>query len=148
MYVRDQDRSLRFYLDQLGFRLAFDAKVQSGERWVAVAPPDGATTIALIAPKPDSPEYKLIGRATHISFVTEDVAAKFLEWSQRGVRFSSTPRLKRLKYEPKPRPESTDHPSIFMGEETPIWGGVFARFRDIDGNSFSLVSFDEFTHVL
>jgi hypothetical protein len=27
--VRDQDRSLRFYLDQLGFDLAFDAHLQS-----------------------------------------------------------------------------------------------------------------------
>jgi serine phosphatase RsbU (regulator of sigma subunit)/catechol 2,3-dioxygenase-like lactoylglutathione lyase family enzyme len=148
VYVRDQDRSLRFYLDQLGFKLAFDAKLQSGERWVAVSPPDGTAILALIAPKPDTPEYKFIGRATHVSFVTEDVTAKFLEWSKRGVRFSSTPRLKRLKYQPAPQSECTDHPTIFMGEESPIWGAVFARFRDIDGNRFALVSFDEFTHVL
>jgi serine phosphatase RsbU (regulator of sigma subunit)/catechol 2,3-dioxygenase-like lactoylglutathione lyase family enzyme len=148
VYVRDQDRSLRFYLDQLGFKLAFDAKLQSGERWVAVSPPDGTAILALIAPKADTPEYKWIGRATHVSFVTEDVTAKFLEWSKRGVRFSSTPRLKRLKYQPTPQSECTEHPSIFMGEESPIWGGVFARFRDVDGNTFSLVSFDEFTQVL
>src|SRR5215475_9838406 len=43
VYVRDQDRSLKFYVEQLGFRVAFDAKLQSGERWVAVAPPDGST---------------------------------------------------------------------------------------------------------
>ena len=36
IYVRDQDRSLRFYLDQLGFELAFDARLQSGQRWVAI----------------------------------------------------------------------------------------------------------------
>lgn len=148
VYVRDQDRSLRFYLNQLGFKLAFDAKLQSGERWVAVSPPDGTAILALIAPKPETPEHKLIGRATHVSFVTEDVTAKFLEWSKRGVRFSSTPRLKRLKYQPAPQPECTEHPSIFMGEESPIWGGVFARFRDVDGNTFALVSFDEFTQVL
>lgn len=148
VYVRDQDRSLRFYLDQLGFRLAFDAKLQSGDRWVAVSPPDGTTTLALISPRPDSPEHKLIGRATHVSFVTEDVTAKFLEWSKRGVRFMSTPRLKRLKYETKPVAERSSGPSMLLGEENPVWGGVFARFRDLDGNSFSLVSFDEFTHHL
>jgi serine phosphatase RsbU (regulator of sigma subunit)/catechol 2,3-dioxygenase-like lactoylglutathione lyase family enzyme len=148
VYVRDQERSLQFYLDQLGFRLAFDAKLQSGERWVAVAPPDGTAILALVAPKRDSPEYKLIGRATHISFVTEDVTAKFLEWSKRGVRFLSTPRLKRLKYETKERMERPSGPSMLLGEQNPIWGGVFARFRDVDGNSFSLVSFDEFTHHL
>jgi serine phosphatase RsbU (regulator of sigma subunit) len=37
---------------------------------------------------------------------------------------------------------------MLLGEETSIWGGVFARFRDIDGNSFSLVSFDELTHAM
>lgn len=148
VFVRDQDRSLRFYVDQLGFRLVFDAKLQSGERWVAVAPPDGSTILALVAPQPDTPEHKLIGRSTQVSFVTEDVTAKFQEWSKRGVRFHSTPKLKRLKYESKPRMAEADARAMLRGEENPVWGGVFARFRDIDGNSFSLVSFDEFTHVL
>src|SRR5438270_2803521 len=85
VFVRDQERSLRFYLDQLGFNLAFDARLQSGERWVAVTPPDGSTVLALVAPEPDSKKYKLIGRATNVVFVTEDVAAIFREWSKRGV---------------------------------------------------------------
>lgn len=147
VYVRDQDRSLRFYLDQLGFHLVSDARLQSGDRWVAVAPPDGTTVLALIAPKADSPEYKLIGRSTQVAFVTEDVTAKFREWSARGVRFQSTPRLKRVRYRFKGEQQSSSAPGA-SSEEEPVWGGVFARFRDIDGNSFSLVSFDEFTHVL
>src|SRR5437660_8166780 len=81
IFVRDLDRSLRFYLDQLGFHLAFDARVQSGRRWAAVAPPDGAATLTLVAPEPDSEEYKLIGRPTQVAFVTEDVVAKFHQWS-------------------------------------------------------------------
>ena len=40
VYVRDQDRSLQFYLERLGFHLAFDTRLQTGERWVAVAPPE------------------------------------------------------------------------------------------------------------
>ena len=64
VFVRDQDRSLRFYVDQLGFHVAFDARLQSGERWVAVAPPDGTAVLTLVAPAPDSKEYKLIGRPT------------------------------------------------------------------------------------
>src|SRR5690242_10149223 len=75
IYVRDQDQSLRFYLDQLGFDMAFDAKLPSGERWVAVAPPDGSALLALIAPKPDSREEKLIGRHTGVVFATDDVPA-------------------------------------------------------------------------
>jgi serine phosphatase RsbU (regulator of sigma subunit) len=148
VYVRDQDRSLRFYLDQLGFHLAFDARLQSGDRWVAVAPPDGSAILSLVVPKPKSQEYKLIGRSTQVVFVTEDVAAKFQEWSKRGVRFQHTPRLKRIKYAPQAQSLPSPTPSILLGKETPIWGGVFTRFRDIDGNSFSLVSFDEVTHAV
>jgi phosphoserine phosphatase RsbU/P len=40
VYVRDQERSLRFYLDRLGFQVAFDARVESGQRLLAVAPPE------------------------------------------------------------------------------------------------------------
>jgi serine phosphatase RsbU (regulator of sigma subunit)/catechol 2,3-dioxygenase-like lactoylglutathione lyase family enzyme len=148
IFVRDQERSLRFYRDQLGFEVAFDVRVQSGDRWVAVAPPDGTAILALVAPKPESKEYKLIGRSTQVVFVTEDVAAKFQDWSKRGVRFQQTPRLKRIKYQ---RPEQAPQarvPSMLLGGETPIWGGVFARFRDVDGNTFSLVSFDEVTHAV
>ena len=50
VYVRDQDRSLRFYVDRLGFRLVIDATLPSGERWIAVAPPDGSAILALVAP--------------------------------------------------------------------------------------------------
>jgi serine phosphatase RsbU (regulator of sigma subunit)/predicted enzyme related to lactoylglutathione lyase len=148
VYVRDQDRSLRFYLDQLGFHLAFDARLQSGDRWVAVAPPDGSAILSLVVPKPKSQEAKLIGRSTQVVFVTEDVAAKFHEWSLRGVRFQYTPRLRRIKYDPKAEAPPVPMPSVLLGKETPIWGGVFTRFRDVDGNSFGLVSFDEVTHAV
>ena len=146
VFVRDQDRSLRFYLDQLGFKVAFDARLQSGPRWVAVSPPDGTAVLALIAPSPDSFEYKLIGRSTQVVFVTEDVTAKFREWSKRGVRFRHTPRLRRVTFE-HPEPDSSDLPTP-DAERTPVWGGVFTRFEDVDRNSFALVSFDEVSHAV
>ena len=145
IFVRDLDRSLRFYLDQLGFRLVIDTRIQSGERWVAVSPPDGSAILALVAPRPKSAEHRLIGRATQVVLITADVAARFQEWSRNGVRFSSTPRLRRIKYDPELR--TADASPRLLGEEEPVWGGVFARFRDPDGNSFSLVSFDEVTHA-
>jgi serine phosphatase RsbU (regulator of sigma subunit) len=142
VFVRDQDRSLRFYLDRLGFKLAFDARLASGERWVAVSPPDGSTVLSLVAARPGSREHKLIGRATQVVFVTEDFPAKFREWHQRGVRFRHTPRLRRVKYERLPAgPEPAA--STAAGEHEPVWGGVFSRFEDLDGNSFTLASFDE-----
>jgi serine phosphatase RsbU (regulator of sigma subunit)/catechol 2,3-dioxygenase-like lactoylglutathione lyase family enzyme len=136
IYVRDQDLSVRFYVDQLGFNLVFDARLQSGGRWVAVSPPDGTAVLMLIAPAPDTKDYQLIGRPTQVVFLTEDVTAQFREWSRRGVQFQNTPRLKRLKYADGFVPAA------------PVWGAVFTRFRDPDGNSFALVGFDEMAREL
>ena len=148
IYVRDLELSLNFYLEQLGFQLIFDARVQPDRRFVTVAPPDGTANLTLVAPEPGSEQYKLIGRPAPVTFVTEDVIVKYREWTKRGVRFQFAPRLKRLKYEVHVRaPQSTD--ALAPGaEQAPIWGGVFTRFRDLDGNSFSLVSFDEVTHAV
>jgi len=152
VYVRNQDRSLKFYLQQLGFHLAFDTRLQGGERWVAVAPPDGSTLLALVTPSATSPLYKLIGRSTNVVFITEDVTAKYFEWSKRGVVFSHTPRLRRIQYRREEsataKSQATAHDAPMLGERENIWGGVYTRFRDIDGNSFSLVSFDEISHAL
>lgn len=147
IFVRDQERSVRFYVEQLGFHVAYDVRLQSGDRWVAVAPPDGSALLSLIAPDPRSEQHKLIGRSTQVVFITEDVTAKFREWSKRGVRFHTTPRLKRIKYQEQPHIGELT-PATMLGQESPIWGGVFTRFRDIDGNTFSLVSFDEVTHAV
>jgi serine phosphatase RsbU (regulator of sigma subunit)/predicted enzyme related to lactoylglutathione lyase len=157
IYVRDLDRSLQFYVDQLGFRPVIDTRLQSGERWVAVSPPDGATVLALVTPRPSTPERKLIGRSTQVVLCTSDVAAKFQQWSKNGVRFIGTPRLRRIKYLPS-SPDSAAMPATqpspqqsstkLLGTETPIWGSVSVRFRDVDGNTFSLVSFDELTHAV
>src|SRR5437867_4521381 len=142
VFVRDQDQSLRFYVEQLGFDVAFDGRLQAGERWVAVAPPDGSAVLALIAPPPHSKQYKLIGRATGIVFVAENVIAQFEEWRKRGVRFLNTPRLRRVQYERHlAMPGSSDGS---VEATTPsVWGGIFTRFEDVDGNSFSLVGYDE-----
>ena len=148
VFVRDLEQSLSFYLDQLGFQLIFDARIQPGSRFVTVAPPDGTANLTLVSPEPDSEQFKLIGRPVPITFVTEDVIAKYREWSKRGVRFQFAPRLKRLKYEVHVRPPQSPEPSASAAEHAPIWGGVFTRFRDLDGNSFSLVSFDEVTHAV
>lgn len=142
VFVRDLDQSLEFYTNQLGFRVISDVILQSGLRRVGVAPPDGSAVLNLIAPAPESEEFQLIGRYTHIVFVTEDVAAKYTEWRKRGVRFRHTPRLRRIKYQQRaPR----------AGQEAlqpPVWGGVFTRFEDIDHNSFALISLDEVTRII
>jgi serine phosphatase RsbU (regulator of sigma subunit)/catechol 2,3-dioxygenase-like lactoylglutathione lyase family enzyme len=143
VFVRDQDESLRFYRDQLGFDLAFDARLQSGERWLAVAPPDGTAVLALVAPAPDSRPHKLIGRPTGIIFVTEDVLATYHEWRRRGVEFLFTPRLRRVHYELRSQLVDLAPSSGTREEKPPVWGGIFTRFKDVDGNTFTLAGFDE-----
>ena len=118
VFVSDLDRSMKFYVEQLGFRLIVDHRFESGERWVEVAPPDGSANLALVVPKPDTEAYKQIGGDRWLFFMTEDVDAKYREWSGRGVRFLFPP-------------------------EQPAWGGTFTRFEDPDGNSFGLAGFDE-----
>lgn len=120
IFVRDQERSLRFYVDKLGFRAVVDHIFPDGNRWIEVAPPDGSANLALALATPDSPAYKDIGRDTLVYFLTEDVNAKFAEWSSRGVHFLFPPQV-------------------------PAWGGFHTRFEDVDGNSFGLAGFDELT---
>jgi phosphoserine phosphatase RsbU/P len=139
IFVRDQERSLRFYLDRLGFELAFDARLQSGERWVGVSPPNGDTVLTLIQPDPESADYKRIGRYTRVTFVTEDVAHTFREWTKLGVRFRYTPRLRRIKYQ-----QGVSQNSI----GAPLWGEVITHFEDIDRNSFTLLSLDEVSRAI
>lgn len=148
VFVRDQERSLRFYVDQLGFNLAFDVRLQSGQRWVGVAPPHGTAVLTLITPEPDSEQYKLIGQPTPVAFVAEDVVATYTQWRKRGVRFRHVPRLRRVKYERQTGDQPDGAPALLLGKQNPVWGGVFTRFEDIDKNSFALVSFDEMTQAV
>jgi serine phosphatase RsbU (regulator of sigma subunit) len=142
VFVHDLEKSLQFYVEQLGFKLVSDVILQSGRRRVGVSPPDGTAAINLIAPEPDSDEFNLIGRPTQVVFVTEDVAAKYGEWRKRGVRFHHTPRLRRIKYLQQ-APARVAEQTLLFGDQPPIWGGVFTRFEDPDHNSFALVSIDE-----
>jgi len=118
VFVRDLEISKQFYLQKLGFELITEQCLPTGVRWIEVAPPDGNANLALVEPKPDRPEYKLIGGYRWVLFMTEDVQATYKEWSERGVRFSFAP-------------------------ETPGWGGTYTRFEDPDGNAFGLEGFDE-----
>jgi serine phosphatase RsbU (regulator of sigma subunit) len=118
VFVRDLDRSRRFYLEQLGFLVASQAPRQSAEDTLAVTPPDGTAVLLLVAPRPGSEEYKLIGQSTQVVFLTENIPGKFEEWSKRGVRFQQPPQVQ-------------------------PWGAISASFEDVDGNSFTLLSYDE-----
>lgn len=46
--VADQELALAFYRDVLGFEVRRDVTVGGGARWVEVAPPGSAVTLALV----------------------------------------------------------------------------------------------------
>ena len=126
VWVRDQERSRRFFVDQLGFQVAINAEVPGMGRWIIVTPPTGLPGIALVAPPEGSVEAKRIGQVTGVGFLTEDVRAVFEEWSKHGVRFALPP-------------------------VEPSWGrgqARYALFEDVDGNRFSLIEIDEATRAL
>lgn len=123
IYVTDQERSLRFFVDKLGFTLVIDARFASGNRWIEVSPPDGTAVLALVRPMKSFNEDHLIGNSGIVTFLTEDVDRTYSEWSERGVQFTIPP-------------------------QTPAWGGTFCRFVDPDGNSFVLVGFTEATRSI
>src|SRR5436190_4811909 len=53
----------------------------------------------------------------------------FREWRKRGVQFLFTPRLRRVSYE-RPSTVADSSAAAALGEQRPVWGGVFTRFRD------------------
>jgi predicted enzyme related to lactoylglutathione lyase len=68
--VTDQERSLAFYTEVLGFEKTVDAPFGPGQRWIEVSPPGGGTTLA-IPPLGESQP----GVDTGIRFETTDVEA-------------------------------------------------------------------------
>jgi serine phosphatase RsbU (regulator of sigma subunit)/catechol 2,3-dioxygenase-like lactoylglutathione lyase family enzyme len=120
IYVRDHERSLRFYVDQLGFRVVVDHRFENGQRWIEVAPADGNAHLGLTELRPEDDVEKLIRPEARIWFITEDVTRKYQDWSARGVHFEFPPQV-------------------------PVWGGIHTRFKDPDGNCFGLAGFDELT---
>ena len=123
VFVRDQERGMRFFVEQLGFQLLSDVRFASGNRWIEVAPHDGTASLALVLPAEESDEERLVGHSGSVTFLTEDVGAKYHEWSKRGVRFT-------------------------LALQRPAFGGVFCRFEDPDGNTFVLAGFDEATRQI
>ena len=123
VYVSDQERSLRFFVDKLGFSVIADARFASGNRWIEVSPPDGTAVLALVLPMPGFHEEHLVGKSGLVTFLTEDVERTYREWSEQGVHFTIPP-------------------------QTPAWGGTFCRFVDPDGNPFALAGFSEVTRSI
>jgi catechol 2,3-dioxygenase-like lactoylglutathione lyase family enzyme len=107
----DQDRSIEFYVEKLGFEKRTDIAFGGSYRWVEVYPPSGTTGIALAPPRQDDP----VGIQTGISLTTGDIDATHAELKEAGV--------------------DVDAEVSRMGDPVPpmFW------FRDPDGNTLLVV---------
>src|ERR1700757_2783062 len=82
LWVRDQERSRRFFVEKLGFEAIVDVQTPEAGWWIVVAPPaagwlpgapgPGLPGIALVVPTEGSAEHQRIGQITGFSFLTED----------------------------------------------------------------------------
>jgi catechol 2,3-dioxygenase-like lactoylglutathione lyase family enzyme len=79
LFVADFEAACAFYTDKLGFELRGDVRFGEHEenRWLEVAPPGAATSIALV-PMPD-------GDDTRVSLTTADAAADHAALTEAGV---------------------------------------------------------------
>ena len=84
--VSDQDRSLAFYRDQLGFDVIVDVPWQDA-RWIQLVAPGGQTTIALVTWFDALPP----GAQQGLILETHDVAADYAALKDRGVTFTAPP---------------------------------------------------------
>jgi len=80
--VSDTDRAIDFYVGTLGFKKVVDTPMGGALRWVEVALPGTATTIAL-APTPQGAEAG--GSQTGICLDTTDIDADHLTLQAAGV---------------------------------------------------------------
>ncbi|ARU52407.1 glyoxalase [Cellulosimicrobium cellulans] len=79
--VTDQDRALAYYTGTLGFEVRMDGELQEGFRWIEVAPPGSATSVALVAAGDGVPA----GVDTGIRLATSDAAADHAALTDAGA---------------------------------------------------------------
>ncbi len=77
----DQDKSIEFYEQALGFEKRADVPFGGSYRWVEVYPPSGTTGIALAPPR----EGVTTARDTGISLKTGDIESTHAQLKAAGV---------------------------------------------------------------
>ena len=111
VFVKDQQESLTFWVEKVGFEVICDIILESNFRWLEIAPNSSGSSInlypkSLISKKDLKPMPVIV-------FTTDDIYRTFDNLKAKGVTFSRNP----LK-------------SIL---------GIHAMFKDVDGNEFLIL---------
>jgi catechol 2,3-dioxygenase-like lactoylglutathione lyase family enzyme len=109
--VRDQDASLKFFTEKLGFKVSTDQFFTEKQRWIELLIPGAETGLVLFTPEGHE---NRIGDFQPLSFWCDDVFATAKIMKSKGVEFEKDPKA--------------EH-----------WG-TSAIFKDVDGNKFVLSS--------
>ena len=108
--TKDQDRALKFWTEQMGFRVVTDQPM-GNQRWIELSIPNAQTRVVLFTPEGHE---ERVGGFFNGSFGADNVEYTYEKLKAKGVEFAAPP---------------TKQP----------WG-TFATFRDPDGNTFVLSS--------
>ena len=110
--VKDQNASLKFFTENLGFKVKTDQEfIPGGQRWIELSIPGADTGLALFTPEGHEDR---IGSFQPISFWCDEVFQTAETMKKRGVNFFRDPKKE-------------------------DWGAS-AIFEDVDGNKFVLSS--------
>ena len=109
--VRNQDASLKFFTEALGFKVVTDQPYTDTQRWIELLIPGAESGLALFTP--DGHENR-IGQFQSIAFWCEDAFATAKILKSKGVQFAKEPKSE-------------------------AWGSS-SVFKDPDGNQFALSS--------
>lgn len=109
--VHDQDASLKFYTEKLGFKVLTDQPFNPGQRWIELLIPGAPSRLALFTPEGHE---NRIGGFQPVTFWCDDVFATTKLLKSKGVEFAQEPKSE-------------------------IWGSM-AIFKDVDGNQFVISS--------
>jgi lactoylglutathione lyase len=119
--VSDQQKAMEFYSQKLGFEIKTDTSFV-GIRWIEVGPKHSQSSISLMLPNVQMMSNegvveavkKGIGTETGIWFYSDDMQSTYEDLKNKGVDI--TP------------PEKQE------------WGGIMSKFKDLDGNLYSIIS--------
>lgn len=113
--VTDQDQAIAFYVDTLGFEKRLDAPISPTMRWIEVAPPGAATSLALNGVDPAS-EAGRPGADTGIRFTVPDAEVEHASMRGLGVSVSDV-----IRWDGVPSMYTVDDPDgnrFYVVEET------------------------------
>ena len=109
--VRNQDASLKFYTERLGFKVLTDQPFTPEQRWIELLIPGAESRLALFTPEGHE---NRIGTFQPVTFWCDDVFATAKILKSKGVEFAAEPKAE-------------------------VWGNM-AIVKDLDGNQFALSS--------